>query len=85
MDDSSAVNSQNALTSVESELTNSSTEKSDVEDSTSSRPNDFIAKSLFERRNSRVCVTMCPPPSRTGAFNLRHTTEGLVSAAKRHP
>ena len=64
MDDSSAVNSQNALTSVETELTDSRTEESDDEDSTGSKPNNFMAKSSFKGRNGRVWVTTCPPRSR---------------------
>ena len=82
MDDPFAVNSQNALTRVENKLTDSSTEESDGEDSTGSRPNDLMAKSSFKGRNGRVWVTTCPPPSRTRACNLRHTTEELVGAAK---
>ena len=82
MDDPSAVNSQNSLTSLEKKFTDSSTEESDGEDSTGSRLNDLIVKSSLKGRNGRVWATMCPPPSRTRAYNLRHTTEGLVGAAK---
>ena len=82
MDDPPAVNNQNSLTSLEKELTDSSTGESDREDSTGSRLNDLMAKSSFKERNRRVWATMCPPPSRTRACNLRHTTEGLVGAAK---
>ena len=82
MDDPSAVNSQNSLTSLEKEFTDSSTEESDGEDSTGSKLDDLMAKSSFKGRNGHVWATMCPPPSRTRAYNLRHTTEGLVGAAK---
>ena len=60
MDDPSAVNSQNALTSPENELTDSSTEESDCEDSTGSRPNDLTVKSSFKGRNGRVWVPRVP-------------------------
>ena len=82
MNDPSSVRSQNAPTSVENELTDSSTEESDDKDSSGSRPNDVMAKSSFKGRNGRVWVTTCPPQSRTRACNLRHTNEGLVGAAK---
>ena len=82
MDDPSAVNSQNSLTSLEKEFTDSSTEESDGEDSTGSKLDDLMAKSSFKGRNGHVWATMCPPPSRTRAYNLRPTTEGLVGAAK---
>ena len=82
LDDPSAVNSQNALTSEENEWTDSSTEESDGEDSTGSRPNDLMAKSSFIGRNGHVWVTTYPTSSRSRACNLRHATEGLVVAAK---
>ena len=63
-------------------MTDSSTEESDDEDSSGSRPIDLMARSSFKGRNGRVWVTTCPPPSRTRACNLKYTTEGLVGAAK---
>ena len=82
MDNPFAVNSQNALTSVENELTDSSTKESDGVYSTGSRPNDLFAKSLFKGKNGCILVITCPPPSITRAINFKHTTEGLVGVAK---
>ena len=54
MDDPSAFNCQNVLASVKNELTDSSAEESDSENSTGSRPNDFMAKT-HSKEEMAVC------------------------------
>jgi len=51
-------------------------------DNSESDSDDLTARSSFTGRNGRVWVTTCPPPSRTRACNLRHTSEGPLGASK---
>ena len=80
MNDPSSVNSPGTQTRVEDEMSDSSEEESVNDDFTES--SDTVAQSTFRGRNGQVWVSTCPPPSRTRACNIRHTTEGPGGNAK---
>ena len=74
--------SQSVLVSEEIEISDSSMDESDNDDSTGSGPSGAVAQSSYKARNGRIWVTTCPQSSRTRACNLRHTAKGPVSSAK---
>ena len=63
MNDPSPVNSPDARTSGEDEMSDSSEEESDSDDSMES--SDTVTQSTFRGKNGQVWAATCPPPSRT--------------------
>ena len=74
--------SRNQTTSADDELTVSSGEESDSEDSSEYNSHDLKAKSSFAGKNGRVWFTTCSPPLRTHACNLRHTNKDQLGLQK---
>ena len=80
-DDASSI-VRNQTTSADDELTVSSGEESDSEDSSEHDSNDLTARSLLAGINGRVWFSTCLPPSRTRARNLRHPNEDQLELQK---
>ena len=80
-DDASSI-VRNQTTDADNELTVGSGEESDSKDSSEHDNDDLTARSSFAGKNGHVWFTMCPPPSRTSAHNLRHTNEDQLVLQK---
>ena len=80
MNDPSPVNSPGARMSGEDEMSDSSKEESNSDDSMKS--SGTVTQNTFRGRNGQVWAATCPPPSKTRACNIRHTREGPVGNAK---
>ena len=80
-DDASSI-IRNQTTSTDDDVTVSSGEEGDSEDSSEHDSDDLTARSSFAEKNGRVWFTTCPPPSRTHACNLRHTNEDQLVLQK---
>ena len=73
---------RNQTTNADNELTVSSGEESNSENSSEHDNDDHTARSSFAEKNDRVWFTACPPPSRTRARNLTHTNEDQLVLQK---